>query len=30
LEILMLNGCFVALFVGSASLFRHAARDPSA
>ena len=27
LEILMLNGCFVALFVGSAWLFRHAARD---
>jgi hypothetical protein len=26
-EILMLNGCFVALFVGSAWLFRHAARD---
>jgi hypothetical protein len=30
LEILMLNGCFVALFVGSAWLFRHAVRDPSA
>jgi len=30
LEILMLNGCFVALFVGSAWLFRHAARDPAA
>jgi hypothetical protein len=28
LEMLMLNGCFVALFVGSAWLFRHAARDP--
>ena len=27
LEILMLNGCFVALFVGSAWLFRRAARD---
>ena len=27
LEILMLNGCFVALFVGSAWLFRRAAQD---
>jgi hypothetical protein len=27
LEILAVNGLFVALFVGSASLFRHAARD---
>ncbi len=26
-EILMLNGFFVALFVGSALLFRHAARE---
>ena len=27
LELLMLNGCFVALFVGSAWLFRYAGRD---
>jgi hypothetical protein len=27
LEIVLLNGCFVALFVGSALLFRYAARE---